>query len=355
MAASIGLVQNDIKRVLAYSTISQLGYMMLALGAGGYTAGVFHLYTHAFFKALLFLGAGSVIHAMHTNDMQEMGGLYPRMKITAWTMIIASLSIAGVPPLSGFWSKDEIIATLYGSGGIFFWLALATAFMTAFYMFRLIFLTFFGKPRDQERFAHAHESPKVMTVPLMVLAVFSIIGGWVGIPWLEHGFSGFIFHGYEPHHVEVNFGVMGGSIIVALGGIFLAYAMYVREWLSPRAAGQRLAPIYRLLYHKYYFDELYSILIIRPVLALSRFLGLFDLRVVDGAVNGSAALTVWISRLQGLFDNRAVDGLVNLVGWVWMAIGRSVRRVQSGLVQNYALILFLGLAILVLLRLFASG
>ncbi|NIO06713.1 MAG: NADH-quinone oxidoreductase subunit L, partial [Deltaproteobacteria bacterium] len=208
LAASIGLVQNDIKRVLAYSTISQLGYMIMVLGLGGYTAGTFHLYTHAFFKALLFLGAGSVIHAVHSNDIWDMGGLYRKMKITAVTFIIASLSIAGIFPLSGFWSKDEILAVAsHYHNPIFLIVGTLVAGMTSFYMFRLCFVTFFGKPRDQERFDHAHESPKVMTIPLMILAFLSIFAGWVGIPWLRHGFSSFVFH-HEPHHVEPNFLLM---------------------------------------------------------------------------------------------------------------------------------------------------
>ncbi len=183
MAASIGLVQNDIKRVLAFSTVSQLGYMMMALGLGGYAAGTFHLFTHAFFKALLFLGAGSVIHAVHTNDIQHMGGLHKKMPITSTTFLIASLSISGIFPLSGFWSKDEIFAVAFGGGHYWFLLiGVLAAFMTAFYMFRLWFLTFSGKPRDQHAYDHAHESPYSMTVPLMILAVLAVGAGWWGIP-----------------------------------------------------------------------------------------------------------------------------------------------------------------------------
>ncbi len=230
MAASIALVQIDIKRVLAYSTVSQLGYMIMALGLGGYGAGTFHLMTHAFFKSLLFLCAGSVIHAVHTNDMLEMGGLSKKMKITAATMFIASFSIAGIFPLSGFWSKDEIVASTIGHP-IFMVLTLLVAFMTAFYMFRLCFLTFTGAPRDQEKFDHAHESPKTMTYPLMFLAFLAVFAGWVGIPWLPHSWSSFVYYG-EVEHASFHFGLAGISLAIGLSGIGLAYLMYYKKSIS---------------------------------------------------------------------------------------------------------------------------
>jgi NADH-quinone oxidoreductase subunit L len=255
MAASIGLVQNDIKRILAYSTVSQLGYMIMALGLYGYDtaqghhspgfyAGTFHLMTHAFFKGLLFLGAGSVIHAVHTNDIQEMGGLARKMKLTAPTFMIASLSIAGIFPLSGFWSKDEIVAAA-SHHPIFLIGTLAIAFMTAFYMWRLCFLTFFGEPRDQHRFDHAHESPKNMTYPLVFLAVLSICAGWVGLPWIHKGFATFVYHGeaYEPH---ANYLLMAISLIVGLSGIYLAYLMYYKKSISADAMAEKGDGVRRL-------------------------------------------------------------------------------------------------------------
>jgi NADH-quinone oxidoreductase subunit L len=352
LAASIGLVQNDIKRVLAYSTISQLGYMIMVLGLGGYTAGTFHLYTHAFFKALLFLGAGSVIHAMHTNDIWEMGGLYPKMKITAITFIIASLSISGIFPLSGFWSKDEILAEAsHFHNPIFLIVGVLVAGMTAFYMFRLCFVTFFGAPRDRHKFDHAHESPKVMTVPLMILAFLSIFAGWVGIPWLKHGYSSFVFH-HEPHHAEPNFILMIVSTLVALSGIYLAYAMYYRKSISPEKLKEKFSFPYKVLYNKYYFDELYHAIIINPVFKLSAFLfGKVDVGVVDRIVNGVGHLTTFLSDVDGWFDNHIVDGAVNGIAAVTRKASSGMRRMQTGQLQNYAFVIFFGLVIIILLKL----
>ena len=254
LAASIALVQNDIKRILAYSTVSQLGYMIMALGLGSFSAGTLHLMTHAFFKALLFLCAGSVIHAAHTQDIQMMGGLRHKMKITFMTMFIASLSIAGIFPLSGFWSKDEIVASTMGHP-VFMVLTLLVAFMTSFYMFRLIFLTFFGTSRDQHSFDHAHESPRTMTTPLIILAVFSVIAGWVAIPWLEHGFSSFVFY-HQPEETHPHYAVMIISTLVALSGIGLSYLVYFKQKISADALAEKFKPIYTTLYNKWYFIEL---------------------------------------------------------------------------------------------------
>jgi NADH-quinone oxidoreductase subunit L len=297
LAASIALVQNDIKRVLAYSTISQLGYMIMILGLGGLTAGTFHLYTHAFFKALLFLGAGSVIHAVHTNDIWEMGGLYRKMRITAITFIVASLSISGIFPLSGFWSKDEILAVAgHYHNPVFLIVGVLVAGMTAFYMFRLCFVTFFGKPQDQEKYNHAHESPKTMTIPLMVLAFLSIFAGWVGIPWLKHGYSSFVYH-HQPHHVEPNYILMVVSTVVAL---------------SAEKLKEKFAFPYKVLYNKYYFDELYNAVIINPLLRLCNFLfKKLDVGVVDWLVNGTGSFTVFLSDVKEWFDSHIVDGAVN--------------------------------------------
>jgi NADH-quinone oxidoreductase subunit L len=346
IAASIGLVQNDIKRILAYSTVSQLGYMIMALGlfgydkalgeeSVGYVAGTLHLMTHAFFKGLLFLGAGSVIHAVHTNDIQDMGGLSKKMKITTWTFIIASLSIAGIFPLSGFWSKDEIVATTLHHP-VFLIGTLTIAFMTAFYMFRLCFLTFFGQPRDNHRYDHAHESPNVMTYPLIFLAVLSIFAGWWALPWLSHGFSSFVFFN-EPHHEGANYWLMLLSTIVAVSGITLAYFMYYKRSISAEKIAERFKPIYTLLYNKYYFDELYQAVLINPIMKIADFLWDFDAKIIDGLVNGAAWLTVLWSEIKQWFDVWIVDGAVNGSGWVVRKLGNSLRYIQSGGLQFYAL------------------
>ncbi len=351
MAASIGLVQNDIKRVLAYSTVSQLGYMMMILGLGGYTAGTFHLYTHAFFKALLFLGAGSVIHAVHTNNIQEMGGLSNKMKITSMTFFIASLSIAGIFPLSGFWSKDEIFAVAYAEGHyVFLAVGVLAAFMTAFYMFRLYFLTFSGQPRDKHAYDHAHESPKNMTVPLMILAVLSIFAGWWGIPWLHNGYGTFVKFGEEAHHIPPNIILMLGSLVVAGSGILLAYLMYFKKSISAEAMGARFKPIYTLLYNKYYFDEFYMATIVNPTYKFAEFLFKFDQVVIDGIVNGTAKLTLWWSWAKERFDTIVVDGAVNGAGYISLALGKAIRRTQTGQLQTYALVIFIGAVILIFMK-----
>ncbi len=364
LAASIALTQNDIKRVLAYSTVSQLGYMIMALGlygvdsahghhSPGYVAGTFHLMTHAFFKALLFLGAGSVIHAVHTNDIQDMGGLSKKMKITTITFFIASLSISGIFPLSGFWSKDEIVATTVGHP-IFMIFTLAIAFMTAFYMFRLCFLTFTGKPRVQEKFDHAHESPKTMTYPLMFLAFLAIFAGWVGLPWLPHGFSSFVYH-EEVHHAEPNYLLMLVSTIVALSGIGLSYLMYYKKSISADAIAEKIKPLYNLSYHKFYFDEIYNAVIIQPLLGLTNVLWWFDANVVDGFVNFIGWLTVKWADLKQWFDQYIVDGAVNGAGYFCMGASWLFRYLQSGSVQFYALTIIAAAIGLVIYRVTPLG
>ena len=351
LAASIGLVQNDIKRILAYSTVSQLGYMIMALGLAGYTAGTFHLLTHAFFKALLFLGAGSVIHAVHSNNIQTMGGLNSKMKVTSLTFLIASLSISGIFPLSGFWSKDEIFATAL-NGGHYFFLAVAVlvAFMTAFYMFRLYFMTFTGKPRDHHAYEHAHESPKSMTVPLMILAVLSVCAGWWGIPWLTKGYSSFVYFG-AVHHAQPNIPLMLLSFVVAGSGIGLAYLMYVKGAISPVRMAERFKPIYTFLYNKWYFDELYMAVIVDPTYKLSEFLFKFDQLVIDGIVNGAGKLTLVLSWLNERFDTYVVDGAVNGAGYMSMFFGRHIRKIQTGQLQTYALVVFLGAVVFIFIKL----
>jgi len=328
-AASIALVQNDIKRVIAYSTVSQLGYMFLALGVGAYTAGIFHLYTHAYFKALLFLGSGSVIHALHDEqDMQRMGGLRHYMPVTYWTFIMATLSITGIPGFAGFFSKDEILwrAFLGGNLGKFLWiLGTGAALLTAFYSWRLIYLTFHGRYRGDES-VHPHESPPVMSVPLILLAIGAVAAGWVGIPPLfaEHGdrIGEFLSpvlghpHGYGTHAQESM--VMGISIAVAIMGWLIAHYIYIRNPHLASTLVDRFRGVYKLLYNKYWVDEIYSTVIVRPTLWLAEkvVLGFMDGVIIEGFVNGIPALI-------GVFSQR-------------------VRRVQAGLLSGYALIMTIG-------------
>ena len=350
MAASIGLVQNDIKRVLAFSTVSQLGYMMMILGLGGYTAGTFHLFTHAFFKALLFLCAGSVIHAVHTNDIRNMGGLHAKMKITSITFLIASLSISGMFPLSGFWSKDEIFAVAFDGGHyVFLIVGIMAAFMTAFYMFRLYFMTFTGKPRDQHAYDHAHESPFSMTIPLMILAVLSVCAGWWGIPWLQSGYASFVFFG-APHHAEPNLLLMGISLVVASSGIVLAYLVYYKKSISAEEMGRKFKGIYTVLLNKYYFDEFYMATIVNPVYNIMEKLFRFDMTVIDGMVNGVGKITLWWSWAKERFDTIVVDGAVNGTGYLSLGLGRIFRKTQTGQLQTYALVIFLGAVVLIFMK-----
>ena len=327
-AASIGLVMTDIKRVLAYSTISQLGYMMLGLGTGGIAIGIFHLFNHAFFKALLFLGAGSVNHATGTFDMRLMGGLRRMMPWTYGTFVIASLSIAGIWPLAGFWSKDEILASSLGSQPILFVLALLTVFMTAFYMFRVVFMTFGGEYRggSPEAHGHPHESPPVMVVPMVILAVLAVVSGF----WNVTGqFGVFMGHGETHGFAEGFFGILTHSLpwvslMMAGLGILLAYAIYSAKWLSAERVGSWFKPLYTLFYRKYWFDELYEGVLVRMVLINGFFAGLqqFDTHGVDGAVNGIA------------------DGTI--------AGGRAIRRAQTGQLQLYGLVIGIGLLAIIL-------
>ncbi|MFQ5602042.1 MAG: NADH-quinone oxidoreductase subunit L [bacterium] len=370
MAATIAIVQKDIKRVLAYSTISQLGYMMVGLGTGGYTAGLFHLTTHAFFKALLFLGSGSVIHAVHTQDMSEMGGLRKKMPITFVTFLIATLAISGVPPLSGFWSKDAILAASLEFGMthpqhlIIFIVMLLSAGITAFYMFRLVYLTFTGSARVKEKFDHAHESPLVMTLPLSILALFSVGTIWWG--WYAHlmptpeltSYASVVGHAVESHagahessaHLAHNIALVL-SVVVAGLGILIATATYYWKKISAEAWGRRLQPIYKLLWNKYYFDELYGATVIKATLLFSKFSALFDLRFIDGFVNGTARWTAKLSFAEGKFDLKIIDGLVNLVGRIVQYFGAQLREIQTGKVQSYILMALAGIVALYIIQL----
>jgi NADH-quinone oxidoreductase subunit L len=329
-AATMGLVMTDIKRVLAYSTISQLGYMMLGLGTGGVAIGIFHLFNHAFFKALLFLGAGSVNHATGTFDMRKMGGLRRIMPWTYATFLIASISIAGIWPLSGFWSKDEILASALQAQPILFVLAMITVFMTAFYMFRVVFMTFGGDYRGGGEDAHGkpHESPAVMVMPMVVLAVLAVISGF----WNVTGsFSALFGHGETHSFAGGFFGILTHalpwiSLILAGLGILLAYAIYSAKRLSAERIGAMFQPLYTLFLHKYWLDELYENVIVKLVLLKGLFAGFqaIDSYGVDGAVNGFA---------QGA-----------------MATGKAIRKAHSGQLQLYGL--FIGIGIIVILACF---
>jgi proton-translocating NADH-quinone oxidoreductase chain L len=387
IAATIAMVQTDYKKVLAYSTVSQLGFMMLGLGVGGWAAGLFHLITHAFFKALLFLGAGSIYHSVHTYEMPVLGGLRKKMPITALTMGIGTLAISGVPLFSGFYSKDAILGNAlyfvsrHPAHLLLFLLPSVGAMITAFYMFRLYFLVFEGEPRgyrvldeahshghahDEHHhdnpYDHAHESEPVMTVPLMILAFFAIFAGWpitLGLPFfgyepvLEH----MLAYGEPLRAVELGaakWWAMGGSILIAASGIALGLLYYappnlpyfVRHRLRSRETAERFAPVYNFLIHKWYFDELYWAVLVRPTLAVARAAAWFDRNVIDGIVDGSARLTAGLSRLEGFFDLRIVDGLVNLVAWVVYWTGDWSRTIQTGRLRTY--LMFLALAVVVL-------
>jgi NADH-quinone oxidoreductase subunit L len=329
-AATIGLVQTDIKRVLAYSTVSQLGYMFVGVGVGAYTAGVYHLVTHAFFKALLFLGAGSVIHALAgEQDLRKMGGLARRLPVTWYTMLIATLAIAGLPPFSGFFSKDEILAGAFFAGKYaIFALGLGGAALTAFYMGRLLFLAFLGRPRlDPAAARHVHESPPVMTVPLGILAVLAAGAGAWGLPGAQGSAIGRFLgpvlaggHGAAAHH-GLAWGLMAASVLAALAGLAVAWRLYAGGGADLANVGVPRSALHRLLLHKYYVDELYDRLFVRPLVALSHWAaGPVDQGVIDGAVNGIATLA---GRLAS-----------------------TLRRYQTGFVMNYALSMLVGVVAL---------
>ena len=366
-AATIGLVQNDIKKVLAYSTVSQLGYMFLACGVGAFSEGMFHVTTHAFFKACLFLGAGSVIHALGgEQDIRRMGGLASKIPRTYWTFLIASMTIAGVPFLAAFFSKDAIKAAVFHAEfagvpwlpKVLYGVALFTAGLTAFYMFRLVSLTFWGKFRGTaEQEAHVHESPPTMTVPLIVLAFLSIVGGYAGIPILEHGnrigeflspirlpISG-LPERARPEGLSVELALMAAATAVAGIGIYLAWSWYSRgEGRIPARLAAQWPGVYRVLSNKYFVDEAYERVFVQGVaLSGGRSLWEVDATVVDLIPNGAAAATRGASWMASLFDQYFVDGLVNGLANTLAALFRLFRRAQTGRVQNYALVMGGGL------------
>jgi len=355
LAATIALAQNDIKRVLAYSTVSQLGYMFLAMGVGAYAAGIFHLMTHAFFKACLFLGSGSVIHAMSgEQDMRKMGGLREKLPATSTTFIVATLAIAGIPPLAGFFSKDEILWQVYSSpyGSPTLWaVGVTVAGLSAFYMFRQVFMVFFGPCHaDHETAHHLHESPATMTVPLWILMGGSVLAGLLWIPHVFLPFEAWLepvvgVHVAVAHHAElaVELSLTLFSVLVALAGIGLAYTIYYRRRPDPAVFGRVLGGVpHRILLNKYYVDELYELLFVRGVLLVCRMAAWFDLRVIDGLVNLSATIVRAWAWVSGLFDGYVVDGAVNALADVAQFVGRRVRNLQSGAINAYLYVVLIG-------------
>lgn len=379
IGATIAITQYDIKRVLAYSTISQLGYMMMGLGVGAYSAGMFHLMTHAWFKAGLFLGSGSVIHAMHhaldhrgdhrsdPQDIRNMGGLRKRMPITFWTFLMFTLAISGVPFTSGFLSKDEILAGTLAFGSLSGHILLPilgylVAGLTAFYMFRLLILTFFGEHSDPHRLEQVHESGKVMTIPLLVFALLSFFffysfnpfgasSGWYfwfverpasAVPGAQQAVSPEVFE-EAVHHAHVPAILL--SLLVAGLGILLAFTTYYWRKINADTIATRLAPLYRFLQKKWYFDELYDAAVVRVTIGATRVLRWFDDRVIDGIVNGTAFVTKISSFTSGRFDNVVIDGMVNLVGYITGFSGLVLRKVQTGRVQTYIVFVIFGVMI----------
>jgi NADH-quinone oxidoreductase subunit L len=332
VAAIIALTQTDIKKVLAYSTVSQLGYMFLGLGVGAYNGAFFHVITHAFFKALLFLCAGSVIHALHhEQDMRHMGGLRKKLPVTFLTMLIGTIAIAGLPPFSGFFSKDEILAHVYMHDKVMWAIAVFGAFLTAFYMFRMLFLTFYGKYRGTHHAEEKiHESPKSMTIPLIVLAVLSAIGGMIGIPetlggnhWLSHWLAPVIKHTAEAPDHATEYALMAVSVVGVLVSIAFAYVKYIKQNHVPIPDEGKRSALANLSYNKFYFDEIYDLLIRKPLDALSTF-------------------------FYKIIDNKIVDGIVNGLGWSTSEASKGLRLVQSGNVGFYIFMMVVGIISLLL-------
>jgi len=413
VAATIAIVQYDIKKVLAYSTISQLGYMIMALGVGAYTAGFFHLVTHAMFKACLFLGSGSVIHAMHNSlhrlhdhdtdaqDIRNMGGLIRKMPVTFATFLVATLAISGAPLFSGFLSKDEILAAAWAFGSLngslataIPWVGFTVATLTAFYMFRLLFLTFLGDAKRADVHEHIRESPYTMKIPLIVLAVLSlwffyswnpfsgftgwfeqsihtpvtVTGGkWYNFPVMEHAFtsprwdepgivdtySSLLAEKTTQEALEVavhksHLPAMITSLLVATLGILLAFLVYHMKVIDTKRLAKRYRRLYDFLMNKWYFDEIYEKWIVVPfVHAVSKSMAWFDSTIVDGIVNGAATITEWQSRVSGFFDKWVVDGLVNLSAYMVGFGGIVLKKTQSGRIQTYIAWILAGVVVLI--------
>jgi NADH-quinone oxidoreductase subunit L len=331
-AATIALTQTDLKRILAYSTVSQLGFMFLAVGVGAYSAAIFHLLTHAFFKALLFLGSGSVMHALQGElDIRKMGNLRKKLPVTYWTFLIGAAALAGIPLLSGFFSKDEILWSAWVKSPLLWAVGFATAILTAIYSFRAVFVPFWGQERDKKLFSHAHESPRVMTIPLVILAIGAALAGYLGVPhlsliekWLEPVFAA-AANTVELPASPIEWVLMALSGLVAIGGAYFAYRAYVVDTEIPKRVREALGRFATLVENKYYVDEAYNKVIVQPLRGLSGwFAGTFDKRGIDGAVNGVAGATGWVGhqarRLQtgmvGLYALSILVGAVALLAWM---------------------------------------
>lgn len=345
MAASIAIVENDVKRILAYSTISQLGYMMLALGVGGYGFGIFHLMTHGFFKALLFLCAGSIIHAAGTQDIRRMGGLFKSMKITALASFTGYLAIAGVPPFSGFWSKDGILTAVYSKDSRFLYpLAVLASFMTAFYMSRFIILIFLGKPRDE--LVHGHDPCWAMAWPLIILAVFSAFSGFAGSALTGNYFSRIMrFHN---ENLKGSHAVMFSSLSAVFLGILFAWMFYIAFPGITRGLKERFRFIYNLLLNKYWIDRIYGLYVIAPFLSLSKIGSYFDSRIINSAVDFTALAAIALSRTKSWVEIYIVDGVFNFIGSAVMKFSLNLKKLQLGFFQNHILLVFASLVIIVL-------
>lgn len=343
-AATIGLVQNDIKKVLAYSTVSQLGYMFLALGVGAYTAAVFHVVTHAFFKALLFLGAGSVIHGMSGDqDIRNMGGLKKKMPITFLTFLIATIAISGIPPFAGFFSKDEILAHVFTHNKLYWVLGILGAVLTAFYMFRLLYLTFYGRFRGtKKQEEHLHESPKSMTIPLIVLAALSAIGGLIGVPHaigdvfghIPHALNNFLKPVFADSSLKIihipmshtfEYGLMFFAVAIVSGAIYFAHNAYVKKGNLPSSEDQDLPALHKLVYNKYYIDEWYDKIIMRPL--------------------------NWISSvIYRIVEIRLIDYFVNAIGTSVNWASKNIRYLQRGMISYYLLAMVISMVIIFLIK-----
>lgn len=393
LAATIAITQNDIKKVLAYSTISQLGYMVMAMGVGAYAYGFFHLVTHAWFKSLLFLGAGSIIHVLHhEQDMRQMGGLRKKMPITYGTFLVATFAISGIPFFSGFLSKDGLLAGSYAFGTLTgHWLipffGFIVALMTALYMFRLVILTFHGKPRNQKLYDHAHENPKVMTIPMIILALLSIFiwytpnpfspeAGWFISKWIptpatvvpqsvrfdfmktssaihqnisavgEH-----IIHSQEymeaMHNAHIPTLLL--SLILAGLGVLIAYLIYQWKVIDPEKLAKKFKWVYKLSLNKWYFDEIYHATFVAGTIGISKLLSLFDNYIIDGIVNGFATVGRGVSKISGFFDTYFVDGFVNFTAFISGILGLGFRKFQTGKVQTYIVFVIFSILILLLI------
>jgi NADH-quinone oxidoreductase subunit L len=355
LAATIACVQNNIKQVIAYSTITQLGYMFLVAGLGAYATAMFHLVTHAFFKSLLFLGAGSVIQALHgEHDIQRMGGLAPHMRVTAYAFLIGTLASAGIFPLAGFWSQNQVLFAAFNRGYYFVWfLGLSAAFLTAFYMFRLYLLTFSGPFRgDPQQLHHLRKAPANMWIPLVILAFFSVAAGFVGVT-PEHGaFHNFLGQGLAPGPgQEANAPLRISMALLPLGvasaGIGLAYLSYVQWWDLP----DRFRTLYMVFFRRYFVDEIYYAIFLGGFRRLCHHLWKMDGKVIDGAVNGVAHLVLGASATSSTVDERVVDGAVNGVAHLVLGASATSRRLHTGVVQHYILALALGIFVIAILYL----